>query len=131
MMSELGAKTDLQLNVHLATLLGELEAVPSGGTAETVGDVFHYRDASGNYCECHPDYINDWSLLMELSLKYGVFLTPLDKNRSHHAYRAKHIKFDEDDELHFYSKLSADSNEPQRAMIMSLIKVLEAEGVKS
>tara|TARA_B100000809_G_scaffold261993_1_gene312004 strand:- start:1538 stop:1741 length:204 start_codon:yes stop_codon:yes gene_type:complete len=64
---------------------------------------------------------------MPLSLKLGAYVEPLAWERSPKKYRAKHMKLDKEGRMAQYGiKYKYDDDSPARALIMTLIKILES-----
>lgn len=118
--------TDQELNQALAELLGEFRPIPEGHTSAVIGSTLYAVDPFRNLEGCHPDYTDNWSELMEWALEHGVYVSPLAWERSEKKYRAKHIAPDENGEMTSYgSAYTSDDDDPARAVVMTLIKVLK------
>ncbi len=72
------------------------------------------------------DFCDNWEVLMPLSLKYGAYVEPLAWERSNKKYRARHMAMDEEGRMARYGvKYMSDDNDPSRALVMTLIKILK------
>lgn len=72
-----------------------------------------------NFCE-------DWASLMPLSLKYGAYVEPLAWERSSKKFRAKHMRLSPNGRMANYGmKYKSDDDNPARALVMTLIKILK------
>lgn len=114
-----------ELNHKLAELMGELSST-CGKETTMVGDVLHILESDRSLTACHPDYCDDWNILMPLALEVGVYMAPLAWERSEKKYRAKHIAMNEEGFMAENSiKFMSDDNDPARCIAMNIIKVLE------
>jgi len=72
-------------------------------------------------------FCDNWAELMPLSLKLGAYVSPLAWERSPKKYRAKHMKMDKEGRMAQYgTKYWSDDDNPARALVMTLIKILES-----
>ena len=75
-----------------------------------------------------PNYCENWAVLMPLTLKFGAYVGPLAWERSIKKYRAKHKAMDEMERMATYGiKYMSDDNDPARALVMTLIKILKSK----
>jgi hypothetical protein len=124
-VDEFENKTDQELNQLLAELTGEFTPIPEGYTSECAGSTLYAVDPLRRLEACHPDYTDNWEELMALSIEHGAFVSPLAWERSEKKYRAKYIAPNESGRMMtFGTKYMSDDDNPARALVMTLIKIL-------
>jgi hypothetical protein len=104
--------SNLELNEKLSTL----NLLMNNSTIESASNI----PTLVKFCD-------NWAELMPLSLKLGAYVNPLAWERSQKKYRAKHMKMDEEGRMAQYgTKYWSDDDDPARALVMTLIKILES-----
>lgn len=97
-------------------LLALKNSVIDNSTKESVSDML-----------THINFCDNWAELMPLSLKLGAYVEPLAWERSPKKYRAKHLKMDKEGRMAQYGiKYMSDDDDPARALVMTLIKILKS-----
>jgi hypothetical protein len=127
-VDEFENETDQELNQALAELMGEFTPIPEGYTSEYAGSTLYAVDPLRNLEACHQDYTDNWEQLMELSIEHGAFVSPLAWECSPKKYRAKYIALNESGSMMTFGiKYMSDDDDPARALVMTLIKILRSK----
>lgn len=118
-------KSNQELNKELAILLNEFKEAPYGASLDIIGDVEQIIHEDRSIEACYIDYCDSWEHLMPLAIENGVFVKPLAWERTGKLYRAYRMELDENFEMkNFGTKFISDDEDPERAIIKTLIKVL-------
>lgn len=119
-------KSNQELNKELAILLNEFKEVPYGASLDIIGDVEQIIHEDRSIEACYIDYCDSWERLMPLAIENGVFFKPLAWERTGKLYRAYRMDLNENSEMtNFGTKFICDDENPERAVMQTLIKVLK------
>lgn len=112
--------SDSELNEQLSALKKSLKENSSKENASCVPSHQDVEPTSINFCD-------NWAVLMPLSLKYEAYVEPLAWERSNKKYRAKYMSMDKEGRMARYGiKYMSDDDDPARALVMTLIKILKS-----
>lgn len=125
-MNDLEEISELELNRGLATLLNTVAESPYGAGIKVIGNRDHIVHEDRSLEACYPDYCDSWDEVMSIAIEYGVFVKPLAWERTGELYRASHIALDEEGVMtNFGTRFISDDEDPIKAIVMTLIKVLK------